>query len=114
MNDKKKSYAKPILFSLTKCKDCNTDIFMAKVSTQKGERWCALDSKPMTNNDCVQGEWYVCIEGSWASKTSRASVYFKPHRCEQGQMARAIQAPVENALKGLETKADEEIDDIPF
>ena len=117
MNDAKKSYSKPILFSIQKCRDFGGEMFLAKISTKSGEKWGPLDLTPLTKDQCKEGEWYVNIEGSWTSKFTRNSVYFARHSCQAGEAARALKAPVtKEAVKGLVSDDDDDFDSdtIPF
>ncbi len=112
MNEEKKSYSKPILFSIQKCRNCGGEIFLAKVQTKKGDKWGPLDLKPLTKDECVAGSWYVTVEGSWTSKFIRNSVYFQPHKCEQGEIAKVLTAPEKKGANGLGDDFD--TDDLPF
>lgn len=115
MDDKKKNYSKPVLFSIQKCRDCGAEIFLAKVSTKTGDKWGPLDIRPLLKDQCESGKWYVSLEGSWTSKFTRNSVYFERHSCSQGEAARTITREAKDAAKALTSGDDDfDTDDIPF
>ena len=116
MSEQKKSYSKSILFSIQKCKDCGGEIFLAKITCKAGDKWGPLNIKPLTKDECKEGNWYVSIEGSWTSKFTRNSVYFERHSCQQGETLRQLKAPVQKeAIKGLVSDSDDfDSDDLPF